>query len=298
MKRLLLLMILPMGVLALQPFGEAHSGPAPGDSPASAAACADPDGSALIASLDAAPLTEMGSVAAAAKCYMVGITIFADGCGCSDLYVLRYLCYSPDRGWTYKNYWYCNGDPCPCDDSFYTPQCTEMSPYNPCRSRGSNEGINFDVQFDAYGRVVYCNNVQNSVKINWVELTMNVQSATEPLDCQGTEMNKDPDGERTDIYRVNGQTPFPLGVGSGWRGSIVFWDELTFNKTSGDERLLIWDLATVYKEVRVLTTCGENYWTWTPPCFHQWASGWSMQTEKGWTDGDWAVAIQRAPGGT
>jgi hypothetical protein len=38
---------------------------------------------------------------------MVGITIFYGGCGSDDLYVLRYLCYDPAKGWYYVNYWYC-----------------------------------------------------------------------------------------------------------------------------------------------------------------------------------------------
>jgi len=206
--------------------------------------------------------------------------------------------------------WPCNGQnnqkwkvPA-CLDQFITPKCTDISPYAPCRSQGSNPGTSFDVRFDAYGRTVYCNNVEDRVTIHWVELTMNVQSATEPLSCQGTEMNDDPEGGRSEIYRVNSNTPFPLDVGDGWRGSIVYWYDpfdgtpLTFQKSSGDEKLLTWDLATVNKYVRELWTCGTNYSMTAPNCFHQWASGWSMQTNKNWTNGHWAVALQRAPGGT
>lgn len=40
-------------------------------------------------------------------CYFAGITRFIHGCGSRDLYVLRYLCYTPERGWYYINYYYC-----------------------------------------------------------------------------------------------------------------------------------------------------------------------------------------------
>lgn len=40
-------------------------------------------------------------------CYFAGITRFFNACGSRDLYVLRYLCYTPEHGWYYRNYLYC-----------------------------------------------------------------------------------------------------------------------------------------------------------------------------------------------
>ena len=109
MKRWLLLSLLPIalllvavGVLALQSSGEAQAGAISGDP----VACAADDG-ALVTSVDGVSLSSSEDALLAAKCYMVGITIFESGCGSRDLYVLRYLCYDPARGWYYTNYWYC-----------------------------------------------------------------------------------------------------------------------------------------------------------------------------------------------
>ena len=109
MKRWLLLSLLPIallllavGVLALQSSGEAQAGATSGDPVACAA-----DGGALVTSVDGTSLSSSEDALLAAKCYMVGISIYDGGCGSDDLYVLRYLCYEPGRGWYYVNYWYC-----------------------------------------------------------------------------------------------------------------------------------------------------------------------------------------------
>ncbi len=41
------------------------------------------------------------------QCYFAGITRFPNYCGNQDLYVPRYLCYTPEKGWFYINYYYC-----------------------------------------------------------------------------------------------------------------------------------------------------------------------------------------------
>jgi len=109
MKRWLLLSLLPIallllavGALAFQSSDEAQAGAISGDP----VACAADDG-ALVTSVDGTSLVSTEDALLSAKCYMVGITIFYGGCGGDDLYVLRYLCYEPARGWYYTNYWYC-----------------------------------------------------------------------------------------------------------------------------------------------------------------------------------------------
>jgi hypothetical protein len=114
MKRWLLLSLIPIGVLLLaagalllqfadQAEAKIVSGdslfcPASGGSGDALVVAPDPAGTSLVAT-DTAALS--------AECYFVGIAIFRDGCGCSDLWVMRYLCYRPDKGWSYKNYGYC-----------------------------------------------------------------------------------------------------------------------------------------------------------------------------------------------
>jgi len=114
MKRWLLLSLLPIallllavGALALQSSGEAQAGAISGDSVACAAVHSDVDGGALVSSVDGVSLASSEDALLAAKCYLVGIDRFPGGCGSDDLYVLRYLCYDPGRGWYYTNYWYC-----------------------------------------------------------------------------------------------------------------------------------------------------------------------------------------------
>jgi hypothetical protein len=66
-------------------------------------------GDALVVAPDSAgtSFTTTDTPALSAECYFAGITRFVNGCGHRDLYVLRYLCYTPERGWYYVNYAYC-----------------------------------------------------------------------------------------------------------------------------------------------------------------------------------------------
>lgn len=114
MKRWLLLSLLPIallllaaGALALRSSGEVQAGAISGDSVACSAVHTEVDGTALVSSVDGTSLTSTDEALLSARCYLVGITIFPDGCGNQDLYVLRYLCYDPAKGWYYVNYWYC-----------------------------------------------------------------------------------------------------------------------------------------------------------------------------------------------
>jgi hypothetical protein len=118
MKRWLLLSLLPVallllaaGVLALQSSGEAQGGAARGNSAACAAVHTNVDGGALVSSLDSAGPSLGGGALLAAECYFVGISRLIGGCGWGDLYILRYLCYTPAKGWFYANYSYCVADP-------------------------------------------------------------------------------------------------------------------------------------------------------------------------------------------
>jgi hypothetical protein len=111
MKRWLLLSLIPIallllaaGALALQSSGEAQAGAISGDS----AACAAVHTDALVSSVDSAgPSLSSDEALLAAKCYMVGIDVLRGGCGGDDLWILRYLCYDPAKGWYYVNYWFC-----------------------------------------------------------------------------------------------------------------------------------------------------------------------------------------------
>jgi len=114
MKRWLLLSLLPIallllavGALALQSSDEAQAGAIPGDSVACAAVHSDVDGGALVSSVDGPSLASSDDALLAARCYLVGIDVIRSGCGSDDLYILRYLCYDPAKGWYYVNYWYC-----------------------------------------------------------------------------------------------------------------------------------------------------------------------------------------------
>jgi hypothetical protein len=109
MKRWLLLSLLPIallllavGVLALQSSGEAQAGTISGDPIACAA-----DQGTLVTTVDGTSLTSSEDASLAARCYLVAIDVIPSGCGSDDLWVLRYLCYDPGRGWYYVNYWYC-----------------------------------------------------------------------------------------------------------------------------------------------------------------------------------------------
>jgi len=109
MKRWLLLSLLPIallllavGALSLHSSDEAQAGSISGDP----IACAADDG-ALVSTVDGTSLTSSEDAMLSARCYLVGIDIVRSGCGSDDLYVLRYLCYDPGRGWYYTNYFYC-----------------------------------------------------------------------------------------------------------------------------------------------------------------------------------------------
>ena len=95
------------GVLLLQSSDEAEAGIIPGHSLSCNAAGAP--GDALVVAPDSAgtSLATTDTAALSAQCYFAGITRFPNGCGSDDLYVLRYLCYDPARGWFYVNYAYC-----------------------------------------------------------------------------------------------------------------------------------------------------------------------------------------------
>lgn len=95
------------GVLLLQSSDEAEAGIVSGDS-LSCSAMTAPDNS-LVVSPDSAgtSLTTTDTAALSAQCYFAGITRFPNACGGDDLYVLRYLCYTPEKGWHYVNYAYC-----------------------------------------------------------------------------------------------------------------------------------------------------------------------------------------------
>ncbi len=95
------------GALLLQSADEAEARIVSGDSLSCSAVGAS--GDALVVSPDSAgtSLTTTDTAALSATCYFAGITRFPNACGGDDLYVLRYLCYTPEKGWHYVNYAYC-----------------------------------------------------------------------------------------------------------------------------------------------------------------------------------------------
>jgi hypothetical protein len=95
------------GALLLQSADQAEARIVSGDSlscPASGGS-----GDALVVAPDSAgtSLTTTDTPALAAECYFVGITRLIGGCVGQDLYILRYLCYTPAKGWHYLNYAFC-----------------------------------------------------------------------------------------------------------------------------------------------------------------------------------------------
>ena len=112
-------LVLAAGVLVARSSGGVEAGVVAGDSAACARAESDVDAGALVSSVSGPPLSSGDQAPlAGAKCYLVGIEMLSRGCGCRDLYILRYLCYDSAKGWRYVNYWYCEGEPCPpppCD---------------------------------------------------------------------------------------------------------------------------------------------------------------------------------------
>jgi hypothetical protein len=95
------------GALLLQSSDEAEAKIVSSDSLSCSAV--SPSGDALVVAPDSAgtSLTTTDTAALSAGCYFAGITRFPNGCGGDDLYVLRYLCYDPAKGWYYVNYMYC-----------------------------------------------------------------------------------------------------------------------------------------------------------------------------------------------
>jgi hypothetical protein len=95
------------GMLLLQSSHQAEAGVISGDSLSCSAVSAPGDALALASDSTGTTLATTDTAAASAQCYFAGITRFPDGCGPRDLYVLRYLCYDPAKGWYYVNYMYC-----------------------------------------------------------------------------------------------------------------------------------------------------------------------------------------------
>ena len=100
-------LMIAAAVLLLQPSGSAQAGVISGDS----LSCSDVStpADALVFAADSAEMS-LGATsdpALSAQCYFVGISIFENGCGGDDLWILRYLCYSPEKGWYYVNYHWC-----------------------------------------------------------------------------------------------------------------------------------------------------------------------------------------------
>ncbi len=103
--------LIAAALLLLLPSGSAQAGVMSGDSVSCGAATGDASTpvDAMVLASDSAE-TSLGATtdpALSAQCFFVGITIFEDGCGNQDLWVLRYLCYDPVNGWRYVNYHFC-----------------------------------------------------------------------------------------------------------------------------------------------------------------------------------------------
>ncbi len=95
------------GALLLQSSDEAEAGIIPADSLSCTASGGSADALVVASDSTGTSLTTTDGAALSAQCYFAGITRFPNGCGNQDLYVLRYLCYDPARGWFYVNYMYC-----------------------------------------------------------------------------------------------------------------------------------------------------------------------------------------------
>jgi hypothetical protein len=95
------------GALLLQSSHQAEAGVISGDSLSCSAVGAPGDALVVASDSTGTALTTTDTTALSAQCYFAGITRFPNACGGDDLYVLRYLCYDPARGWYYVNYMYC-----------------------------------------------------------------------------------------------------------------------------------------------------------------------------------------------
>jgi hypothetical protein len=95
------------GTLLLQSADQAEARIVPNDS--ISCTTVGVSGDSLVVSSDSTgtSLTTTDTAGLSAECYFAGITRFIHGCGNQDLYVLRYLCYTPAKGWHYVNYAFC-----------------------------------------------------------------------------------------------------------------------------------------------------------------------------------------------
>lgn len=99
--------LIAAGVLLAQPSGSAQAGVMSGDSVSCGDVSAPVDALVLTSNSAETSLGATSDPALSATCYFVGISIFRNGCGGDDLWVLRYLCYDPGKGWYYVNYMFC-----------------------------------------------------------------------------------------------------------------------------------------------------------------------------------------------
>jgi hypothetical protein len=95
------------GALLLQSSHQAEAGVISGDSLSCSAVGAPGDALVVASDSTGTALATTDTAALSAQCYFAGITRFPHACGPQDLYVLRYLCYDPAKGWYYVNYMYC-----------------------------------------------------------------------------------------------------------------------------------------------------------------------------------------------
>lgn len=95
------------GVLLLQPSGSAEAGFASSDSVSCGEVGTPVDALVFASDSTETSLGLTSDPALSAACYLVGINVLHGGCGNQDLWILRYLCYSPGKGWYYVNYHWC-----------------------------------------------------------------------------------------------------------------------------------------------------------------------------------------------
>ena len=95
------------GALLLQSADQAEARIVSGDSLSCSAVGAP--GDSLVVSPDSTgtSLATTDTASLSAQCYFAGISRFINGCVGQDLYILRYLCYTPEKGWHYVNYLFC-----------------------------------------------------------------------------------------------------------------------------------------------------------------------------------------------
>jgi hypothetical protein len=103
----IVLLAIAGGALLLHSSDRAEAGIIAGDSLSCSAS--DGSGGALVVAPESAgtSLATTDTASLSEECYFVGISRFVNGCGSKDLWILRYLCYTPGKGWHYVNYAYC-----------------------------------------------------------------------------------------------------------------------------------------------------------------------------------------------